>query len=118
MKVFSKGNFNLCPSETCDNEREVKDELGYCVAESDDVKFELYEDIPKEIVSAIEKIVKTAKLEAAGIEYVIDKKGKWYVYDINALSILRASFKEEYGIDAWGMLADFIIEEYKKIVKE
>jgi hypothetical protein len=30
---------------------------------------------------------------------VVDKNGKWYIYDINALSILRASFKDEYGID-------------------
>lgn len=120
MKVFTKGTFNLCPSDSCDLQRgdDPTDDLGYCVATpTSDVRFELYENPPTEIVEAVEKIVKEAGIECGGIEYVVGEDGKWYIYDINALSILRASFKEEYGIDAWGMLADFFIEEYKKVVK-
>jgi len=56
--------------------------------------------------TAIEKLVKETRLEVAGIEYVVNNKGEWFIYDINALSILRSSFKEEYGIDGWGLLAD------------
>lgn len=119
MKVYTKGTFNLCPSDSCDLQRDsTDDDLGYCVATpTEDVRFELYEDLPKSVVSAIEKIVRTADLECAGIEYVVDKDDNWYIYDINALSILRSSFKEEYGIDAWGQLADYFITEYKKVVK-
>ena len=120
MKVFTKGTFNLCPSDSCDLQRgpEVTDDLGYCVATpTDDVKFELYENPPADVVEAVEKIVKEAGIECGGVEYVVGEDGKWYIYDINALSILRASFKEDYGIDGWGMLADFFIEEYKKVVK-
>lgn len=120
MKVFTKGTFNLCPSDSCDLQRgpEVTDDLGYCVATpTADVRFELYEHPPKDITEAVEKIVKEAGIECGGVEYVVGEDGKWYIYDINALSILRASFKEEYGIDGWGMLADFFIEEYKKIVE-
>ena len=80
------------------------------------IRFELYENPPEEVIRAVEKIVEVAGLECGGIEYVVDKQGQWYIYDINALSILRASFKEEYGIDGWGQLADFFIEEYHKVV--
>ena len=66
---------------------------------------------------AIEKLVREARLEAAGIEYVVDKDGNWYIYDINALSILRASFKEQYGIDGWGTLAAFFEAEYLKTLE-
>jgi hypothetical protein len=119
MKVFTPGTFNLCPSDSCDIERgETKNEIGYCVANpGDSVRFELFRDIPSEIVKAIEKTVQKAGLECGGVEYLVDQKGDWFVYDINALSILRSSFKQEYGIDGWGMLADFFIEEYKKVLK-
>src|SRR5579885_787817 len=121
MKVFSNGTFNLCPSDSCDINREeqtIVEDIGYCPANpSDDVRFELYRDLPGDIVSAIEKLVKEARLECGGIEYVVDEKGNWYIYDINALSILRSSFKEEYGIDGWELLANYFIAEYEKIVK-
>lgn len=121
MKVFTQGTFNLCPSDSCDISR-MKDQpttdLGYCVATpGDSVRFELYKDIPKEIIQAVEKVVKAASLEVAGVEYVVDEYGKWYIYDINALSILRASFKDQYGIDGWGMLADYFQKEYEKTLK-
>lgn len=120
MKVFTTGAFNLCPSDACDIERgasqEVQEDIGYCVATpGTDVRFELYKDIPAEIVKTVEVIVKKANIECGGVEYLVDSKGDWFVYDINALSILRASFKEEYGIDGWGMLADFFIKEYEKL---
>lgn len=119
MKVFTQGTFNLCPSNTCDMRRasQPAEDLGYCVATpATDVRFELYENPPTDVVEAIERLVKEAGIECGGIEYVVGSDGKWYIYDINALSILRGSFKEEYGIDGLGMLADFFIEEYKKVV--
>ena len=124
MKVFTTGAFNLCPSESCDLQREAPTTAspaantpGYCPAvPADDVRFELYENPPREVIRAVEKIVGVAGRECAGIEYVVDKQGQWYIYDINALSVLSASFKQEYGIDGWGQLADFFIEEYHKVV--
>ena len=123
MKVFTTGTFNLCPSEVCDLQREepspspATNTLGYCPAVSpDDVRFELYENPPQDVIRAVEKIVAVAGLECGGVEYIVGTKGQWYIYDLNALSILRATFKEEYGIDGWGQLADFFVEEYNKIV--
>lgn len=119
MKVFTQGSFELCPSETCDDGRSTQttDELGYCSATpTDNIKFELYKNPPDDIISAVENIVREANLECAGIEYTTDKNGRWYIYDINPLSILRSSFKDEYGIDGWGMLADYFIQEYKKVI--
>ena len=57
-----------------------------------------------------------AGMECDGIEYTVGEDGQGYIYDINPLSILRASFKEEYCIDSWGMLADIFIDEYHKVV--
>jgi hypothetical protein len=120
MKVYTTGTFNLCPSDSCDLQRidsTPQDDLGYCVATpADKVKFELYKQLPKEIIQAVETIVREADLECGGIEYIVGKNGQWYIYDINALSILRTSFKEEYGVDGWAMLADYFIAEYKKVV--
>ena len=61
---------------------------------------------------------KTDGMECGGLEYVVGEDGQWYIYDINPLSILRSSFKEEYDIDGWGMLADYFISEFHKVVPE
>lgn len=118
MKVFTGSTFNLCPSDSCDISRnDDETSLGYCAADnSTSVRFELQEKIPDDIAKAIAKIVKEARLECAGVEYVIDKNDNWFIYDVNALSILRSSFKEEHGIDGWGMLADYFIKEYEKVL--
>jgi len=119
MKVFTDGSFNLCPSDGCDVDRSTPatDDLGYCPSTTDsDVRFELYRNPPSDVVSAVERIVAHAGMECGGIEYTVGQDGQWYIYDINPLSILRASFKEEYGVDGWGMLADFFIDEYQKVV--
>ena len=121
MKVFTDGSFNLCPSDGCDMDRSTPatDELGYCPSTTDsEVRFELYKNPPSDVVSAVERIVAHAGMECGGIEYTVGKDGQWYIYDINPLSILRASFKEEYGVDGWGMLADFFIDEYQKVVTD
>ncbi len=121
MKVFTDGTFNLCPSDSCDNVRSspTLDELVNCPATSDSsVRFELYENPPEDVINAVERIVAYAGMECGGIEYTIGRNGQWYIYDINPLSILRASFKEEYGVDGWGLLADFFIDEYHKIVAD
>ena len=121
MKVFTDGSFNLCPSDGCDVDRSTPatDDLGYCPSTTDsDVRFELYRNPPSDVVSAVERIVAHAGMECGGIEYTVGQDGQWYIYDINPLSILRASFKEEYGIDGWGMLADFFINEYQKVVTD
>jgi len=121
MKVFTDGTFNLCPSDGCDVDRSTPatDDLGYCPSTTDsDVRFELYRNPPSDVVSAVERIVAHAGMECGGIEYTVGKDGQWYIYDINPLSILRASFKEEYGVDGWGMLADFFIDEYQKVVTD
>jgi hypothetical protein len=121
MRVFTDGTFNLCPSDGCDVDRSTPatDDLGYCPSTTDsDVRFELYRNPPSDVVSAVERIVAHAGMECGGIEYTVGKDGQWYIYDINPLSILRASFKEEYGVDGWGMLADFFIDEYHKVVTD
>ena len=119
MKVITDGSFNLCPSEGCDDDRSstLGDELLYCPSTSDSgVQFKLYENPPVEIINAVERLVAYARIECGGIEYVVGEDGQWYIYDINPLSILRSSFKEEYGIDGWGMLSDFFIDEYQKVI--
>ena len=121
MRVFTDGTFNLCPSDGCDVDRitPATDDLGYCPSTTDsDVRFELYKNPPSDVVNAVERIVAHAGMECGGIEYTVGKDGQWYIYDINPLSILRASFKEEYGVDGWGMLADFFIYEYHKVVTD
>lgn len=117
MKVFTDENFNLCPSEKCDLDRS-KDkplDLGYCVATpKNNVKFELFNDYEQSFIDQLVYFTKKVGLECAGIEYLVDDKKNKYVYDINALSILRSTFKLEYNIDAWSILADYIVSEAKK----
>ena len=117
MKVFTDGSFNLCPSNSCDIDRVAPpvEDLGYCPSDTDSgVRFELYKNPPADVINAAERIVTHAGIECGGIEYTVGADGQWDIYDINPLSILRASFKKDYGVDGWGWLISLLMNIIKQ----
>src|SRR5689334_647787 len=72
MRVKTHGRFNLCPSPVCNPE---DGEAGFCEipAQQEDappVEFHAYPDVPREAVQAALRIVRAAKLDIGGIEYL------------------------------------------------
>ena len=108
MRVKTHGRFNLCPSPVCNPE----DGSGACEAPVPDagppVEFVPYPDVPPEAVESATRIVRAAKLDVGGIEYLETPDGRRVFYDINANSNLRPSVAAAFGFDPFERVVDFL----------
>jgi glutathione synthase/RimK-type ligase-like ATP-grasp enzyme len=112
MRVKTHGRFNLCPSPVCNPDEGD----GACaVSVHQDVpapvEFFPYPDVPAQAVETAKRIVKAARLDVGGIEYLETVDGRRVFYDINANSNLRPSVAAAFGIDPFERVVDFLAGE-------
>jgi glutathione synthase/RimK-type ligase-like ATP-grasp enzyme len=108
MRVKTHGRFNLCPSPVCNPD----DGDGACevpeVQAAPPVEFYAYPDVPREAVDTAARIVRAARLDVGGIEYLETPDGRRVFYDINANSNLRPSVAAAFGFDPFERVVDFL----------
>jgi hypothetical protein len=112
MRVITHGRFNLCPSPVCNPE----DGSGVCAVpapgvEAPPVEFVPYPDVPRDAVETATRIVRAARLDVGGIEYLDTIGGRRVFYDINANSNLRPSVAAAFGFDPFERVVDYLIEQ-------
>src|SRR5262249_35935091 len=111
MRVVTHGRFNLCPSPVCNPDAGS----GSCevpshqpVVEAPPVEFYPFPDVPRDAVETAARIVRAAKLDVGGIEYLETEDGRRVFYDINANSNLRPSVAAAFGVDPFERVVDFL----------
>jgi glutathione synthase/RimK-type ligase-like ATP-grasp enzyme len=107
MRVKTNGRFNLCPSPVCNPDEGE----GVCEVEipaAPPVEFSAYRDVPRDAVDIAKRIVRAAKLDVGGIEYLESPDGRRVFYDINANSNLRPSVAAAFGFDPFERVVDFL----------
>lgn len=111
MRVVTHGRFNLCPSPVCNPD----DGSGVCetpeLATAAPVEFFPFADVPTDAVGTAKRIVKAARLDVGGIEYLETDGGRRVFYDINANSNLRPSVAAAFGFDPFERVVDFLEKE-------
>lgn len=114
MRVKTHGRFNLCPSPVC-NPEEGEEGEGHCAVPAADatpappVEFFPYPEVPREAVEVATRIVRAARLDVGGIEYLETDAGRRVFYDINANSNLRSSVAAAFGFDPFERVVDFLV---------
>jgi glutathione synthase/RimK-type ligase-like ATP-grasp enzyme len=116
MRVKTHGRFNLCPSPVCNPE---DGEGGICEipAQQEDapaVEFHPYADVLREAVQTALRIVRAAKLDVGGIEYLETPDGRRVFYDVNANSNLRPSVAAEFGFDPFERVVDYLVKQLRR----
>jgi hypothetical protein len=104
--------FDLCPADICQTAR-GESLANACVIEGAKagLKVEGFTP-PADVIDAIERIVRAARIDVGGIEYVIDDRdGQIYYYDVNALSNFVADAPRVIGFNPFVNLADFLEAE-------
>jgi hypothetical protein len=72
------------------------------------VEFSEYPDVPGDAVETAGRIVRAAKLDVGGIEYLESRDGRRVFYDINAHSNLRPSVAAAFGFDPFDRVVDYL----------
>ena len=113
MRVKTHGRFNLCPSPVCNPDEGD----GTCELPAQEavalppVEFYPYADVPPQAVETATRIVRGAKLDVGGIEYLETPDGRRVFYDINANSNLRPSVAAAFGFEPFERVVDFLVEQ-------
>ena len=113
MRVVTHGRFNLCPSPVCNPD----DGDGACelpqqpAVAAPPVEFHPFPEVPRDAVETAARIVRAAKLDVGGIEYLETAEGRRVFYDINANSNLRPSVAAAFGFDPFERVVDFLERE-------
>jgi glutathione synthase/RimK-type ligase-like ATP-grasp enzyme len=112
MRVITHGRFNLCPSPVCNPDEGG----GVCAvpeptADAPPVEFVPYPEVPRDAVDIAKRIVRAAKLDVGGIEYLETTNGRRVFYDINANSNLRPSVAAAFGFDPFERVVDYLVAQ-------
>ncbi|HUR32854.1 MAG TPA: hypothetical protein VM032_03610 [Vicinamibacterales bacterium] len=109
MRVVTHGRFNLCPSPLCNPD----DGDGICELPEADLtvsppEFHPFPEVPPDAVDTAARIVRAARLDVGGIEYLETPDGRRVFYDINANSNLRPSIAATFGFDPFEKVVDYL----------
>ena len=116
MRVKTHGRFNLCPSPVCNpDDGDGVCEIPTAQAAAPPVEFSPYRDVPHAAVETALTIVRAARLDVGGIEYLDTLDGRRVFYDINANSNLRPSVAAAFGFDPFERVVDFLEGELRSL---
>jgi glutathione synthase/RimK-type ligase-like ATP-grasp enzyme len=103
----TEGGFQLCPADAC-----AIDDADFCPV-GDTGKFSLSEDISATdpLVRKYIRLMLEQGLDVAGIEFVTDKDGVRYTYDINGTSNYNGGVEDQSGFHGMGAIADLVKRE-------
>ena len=111
IKVFTPGDsFNLCPADICQRSDGVELARSACAVETpkSGLTVEAYTP-PPAVVEACERIMRAARIDVGGIEYMADDRdGSLVYYDVNALSNFVADAVNVVGFDPVARLTDYL----------
>ena len=116
MRVVSKGNFNLCPSEVCNpasQDGNSGDGTPAGAIEQDGAAgagpdFHPYPDVPDAAVATGAEIMRAGDFDLGSVEYLETDDGRRVFYDVNANSNLRRPIGEAFGFDPFERVVDFL----------
>jgi hypothetical protein len=75
------------------------------------VEFYPYPEVPRDAVSTAAAIVRAARLDVGGIEYLETPDGRRVFYDINANSNLRPSVAAAFGFEPFERVVDYLEQQ-------
>lgn len=110
VKVDTSEGFELCPADVC----QIGD--GACpVGEVEKPKFEVINGFSNPILDKYEEFLKNSGIKIAGIEFIKDKDGNIYTYDVNTNTNYNPDAEAVAG--KYGMLeiAKYLGNELKKV---
>ena len=112
VEVDASDGFELCPAcpEDQIDEPETQFFGEYCPTIGN--KFRIVKNYKKNsLISKYEKFISENSIEIAGIEYIIDKNGTVYTYDVNTNTNYNSQAEKNSEIKGMKSIAGFLKKE-------
>jgi glutathione synthase/RimK-type ligase-like ATP-grasp enzyme len=104
LRVDTSDGFELCPAQECESGS------GVCEVTATP-KFSIVPDFVSPLLKQYESVLKRNGIEVAGIEFIVDRDGRPYTYDINTNTNYNAAAEAAAGVSAMDTLAEFLSAE-------
>ena len=111
VRVDTSDGFELCPADVCELEEPT------CMFEAGNDptqtrKFEILENFEPPFLSGMQQVMRENDIHIAGFEFIVDKAGKAYVYDINTNTNYNSAAERRAGVSAMDRLAEYLGDVY------
>ena len=106
VEVDTSQGFELCPADAC----RVDD--AFCPAgEAGASLFRIVEGFEHPLVAPFERVLADNDIHVAGVEFIVDRDGTAYTYDINTNTNYNSEAELAAGVSGMGALADCLGRE-------
>jgi len=112
VRVNTADGFELCPADGC----QISDAfcpLGETAATS--MKFQIVDNPHTGLIAKYEQFLKENKVDVAGIEFITDKEGNVFTYDVNTNTNYNSDAEAKEGIFAMLELAKHLGKELEQV---
>ncbi len=104
VRVDTSDGFLLCPADECQDE-------GTSCPTLPQSKFSIIPDFEDPIIAAYETVLAANNIEIAGIEFIVDRTGQKFTYDINTNTNYNPRAEGIAGLSGMAAIADFLGRE-------
>ena len=105
LSVDTSEGFELCPADNCS----VPGQLNSSEAKM--LRFEIITDYVDPIISRYENFLREQQIDIAGIEFIIDRAGCKWTYDVNVNTNYNVEAELRAGVNAHIRLAQYLKKE-------
>jgi len=110
VQVDTSSGFQLCPADAC----QIGD--AFCpVGTSASPKFEIIKDFENPIIEKYATFLKGNGIHIAGIEFIVNKQGEIFTYDINTNTNYNSEAEANAGMSGMGEIAKYLGSELKNL---
>jgi glutathione synthase/RimK-type ligase-like ATP-grasp enzyme len=112
VRVDTSQGFELCPAEAC-RVKEPLDAGTSCALDAEASLFQLIEKFDNPLINQLELFLRHHGIEVAGVEFIRDRRGQTYVYDINTNTNYSPHVECHAHTPALGKLVSFLGRELR-----
>lgn len=99
VRVDTAQGFELCPADVC------------ATGPAPGPRFEILKDFDHALMPGVQRFLAANGIHVAGVEFIVDRAGRAYVYDVNTNTNYNAEAEAEAGISGMGLLAAYLGEQ-------
>jgi hypothetical protein len=101
VKVNTESGFELCPADVCDPTAAA------CPSDAS-APFQIIENFTNPLIAAYERFLRVNEIDIAGIEFIVDRDGNAFTYDINTNTNYNSSAETLSGRNGMAAIASHL----------
>lgn len=110
VRVDSSQGYELCPADVCQVRSSVPGS-----ANDARPRFEIIHDFESPLIQQYEWFLEKEGIDIAAFEFVLDKDGTPYTYDLNTNTNYNSEAESAAGFSGMGRLAEYLGEELSRV---